>query len=151
MHEISRRSPLSVILLTIITCGLYLIYWYYKIYKELKLFTNKTPTGNNFWLDFIINLLTCGLWGIYVDFKISKLLHQIRIENNLKGDDSSIIILILDSFSIFTFHLLWILTSAIQQDEWNQILENISETIPNDEKNEFQHYNQNAFKDHPYS
>lgn len=151
MHEIYKRSPLSVILLTIITCGLYLIYWYYKIYQELKLFTNKTPTGNDFWLDFIINLLTCGLWGIYVDFKISKLLHQIRIENNLRGDDSSIIILILDSFSIFTFHLLWILTSAIQQDEWNQILENISETIPNDQKHQFQNFKENIDKDNPYS
>ncbi len=155
MHEISKRSPLSVILLTFITCGFYLIYWYYKIYQELKLYTNRTPTGNDFWLDFFINLFTCGLWGIYVDYKISKLLHQIRLENNLKGDDSSIIVLILDSFSIFTFHLLWILTSAIQQDEWNNILENVSLTLKKEQKNNLHQYYR-EFKDkedmnHPYS
>jgi hypothetical protein len=126
MYEIEKRSPLNVILLTIITCGFYLIYWYYKIYQELKLYTGKTPTNNPFWLDFLINLITCGIWGIYVDYKISKQLHEIRLQNNLKGEDSSLIVLILDSFSIFTLHLLWILTSAIQQDEWNQILENVA-------------------------
>jgi len=126
MYEIEKRTPLSVILLTIITCGFYLVYWYYKIYQELKLYTNKTPTNNPFWLDFMINLVTCGIWGIYVDYKISKQLHEIRLQNNLKGEDSSLIVLILDSFSIFTLHLLWILTSAIQQDEWNQIIENVA-------------------------
>jgi hypothetical protein len=90
------------------------------------LYTGKTPTNNPFWLDFLFNLITCGLWGIYVDYKISKQLHEIRLQNNLKGEDSSLIVLILDSFSIFTLHLLWILTSAIQQDEWNQILENVA-------------------------
>lgn len=151
MYEISRRSPLSVILLTFITCGLYLIYWYYKIYEELKLFSKRTPTGNSFWVDFFINFFTCGIWGIYVDYKISKLLHQIRLENHLKGEDSSMIILILDSFSIFSLHLLWILTSAIQQDEWNQILENISIPITK-ENHGFNHYKEPPNKEfHPYS
>jgi hypothetical protein len=153
MYELQKRSPLSVILLTIVTCGIYLVYWYYKIYNELQLFSGKTPTGNPFWLDFLINLFTCGLWGIFVDYKISKQLHQIRIDHNIKGEDSSIIILILDCFSIFTLHFLWILTSAIQQDEWNHIIENVA--IPmNTQENRFSkdiQEKQNNFNDpNPY-
>ncbi len=144
MIEIEKRSPLSVILFSFITCGIYLVYWYYKMYQELKYYTNLTPTGSSFWLDFVINILTCGLWGIYVDYKISKLLNQIRIKHNIKGEDSSLIVLILDCFSIFTLHLLWILTSAIQQDEWNYIIDTIS--IP------LEQYNSSSGKsENPYA
>ena len=30
------RSPLAVLLLSIITCGIYGIYWYYKTFQEMK-------------------------------------------------------------------------------------------------------------------
>lgn len=123
---IEKRNPIMVLILMIITCGLYSPYWYYKMYKELSFLTNQTPTGNSYAIDLIISIITCGLWGFYVDYKISKQLHEIRKKNNLHGDDSSNIILILDLASLLTFYFLFLVTSAIQQDEWNQILEQIS-------------------------
>lgn len=123
---IEKRNPILVVVLMVITCGLYAIFWYYQIYKELKSFTNTTPTGNSYWIDFFISIITCGLWGFYVDYKISKQLHEIRKQYNLSGDDSSNIVLILDVGSLFTLYFLFAITSAIQQDEWNQILEQIS-------------------------
>ena len=31
--EFERRDPAIVLVLSLVTCGLYLIYWYYKIYR----------------------------------------------------------------------------------------------------------------------
>ncbi len=123
---IEKRSPVLVVVLMLITCGIYSIFWYYQIYKELQSFTNSTPTKNSYWLDLFLAIFTCGLWGFYVDYKISKQLHEIRKKYNLSGDDSSNIVLILDIGSLFTFYFLFAITSAIQQDEWNQILDQIS-------------------------
>ncbi|MFN3603824.1 MAG: DUF4234 domain-containing protein [Leptonema sp. (in: bacteria)] len=145
---IEKRSPLLVIVFTLITCGLYTIYWYFKMYSELVRITNVTPTRNPFWLDFVFSILTCGLWGFYVDYKISKQFQEIRKKYNLIGDDSSFLILLLDISSLFTFYFLFILTCAIQQDEWNQILEQIAtplggETI--EDKNSKTSNNQNPY------
>ncbi len=126
MVELKRKNPVTVFILSIITCGIYLIFWYYIIYTELKIFTKQTPTGNSYGLDLFLTIISCGLWGIYVDYKISKKLHSIRTQYNLPGEDTSLLVLILDSLSIFSAHLLWMLTSTIQQDEWNKIIEQLA-------------------------
>lgn len=131
---IQKRNPIMVVILMLITCGLYSLYWYYKMYEELSSITNQTPTQNSYAVDLFISIITCGLWGFYVDYKISKQLHEIRKKYNLSGDDSSNIILVLDVGSLFTFYFLFLITSAIQQDEWNQILEQISVPLENTTK-----------------
>jgi hypothetical protein len=117
-----ERSPVMVLLLTLITCGLYLIYWYYVFYRDLSSITGRTPTGLPFFLDCIIALFTFGLWGVYVDYCISQQLQQIRMANGIDLPDSTLLVLVLDAVSIFTAHLLFIFTSAIQQDEWNKMI-----------------------------
>ncbi|MCS7206247.1 MAG: DUF4234 domain-containing protein [Leptospiraceae bacterium] len=126
MKSFKKRSPLFVVVMSLITFGLYLIYWYAQIYKEIRIATGTTPTGNSFRLDFLLSLFTFGVWGIFVDYKISTILHQIRSRHQLEGSNTSLIVVILDVFAYMTFFFLWVITSAIQQEEWNQISEKLN-------------------------
>lgn len=122
MHY-EERSPVTVLLLTLVTCGLYLVYWYYCFYRDLHSITGRSPTGLPFAVDLLIAVLTAGLWGIYVDYCISRDLQRIRQANGIDLPDSTTLVLALDLVSIFTAYLLFIVTSAIQQDEWNKMLQ----------------------------
>jgi len=123
-----QRSPLLVLLLAILTCGLYLIYWYQCYYEDWEALTGKTPTGNVFLLDFIFSLLTAGIWGIYVDYKISQELLLYQRENNLTERDTGLIIVILDIASYLTVFITFFISSAIQQDLLNDLRKSLKET-----------------------
>lgn len=56
------RSPLVVILLTIITLGIYGLYWHYEMFKETNEFDNEGITG-------VVGLLltiVCGIVTIFL-------------------------------------------------------------------------------------
>lgn len=112
-----------VLVLTVVTCFTYLIFWYYRMYRDLGSIMGRTPTGLPFIADVLLAVFTAGLWGIYVDYCISRQLLEIRNANGLNVPDSMMTVLIMDSLSIFTAYILFIVTSAIQQDEWNKMIE----------------------------
>lgn len=120
------RSPALVLILILVTCGLYLPYWYFVTYRQLESVTGHSPTGLPIVVDFIIALLTVGLWGIYIDFCISRELRNIRTTNQINSADSMLLVLALDSVSIFTAHILFVVTCAIQQHEWNEIVNHLN-------------------------
>lgn len=122
MQNIEERTPALVLVLSIITCGIYLIYWYYKMYEELTILTDRTPTGNEFILDLVLAILTCGLWGIYVDYKISLQLAEAQQERGLGGGDMEALVIILDVAAYFTVFITYYISSAIQQDAMNKIV-----------------------------
>jgi len=112
-----------VFVLSIVTCGIYLLYWYSKLYEELKALTGRTPTGNGYGLDLIIGLATCGIWGIYVDYKISLQLDEILVARGLPAQNSAMIVVLLNVAAYFTAAITYFATSAIQQDILNRIYE----------------------------
>ncbi|MBW7857275.1 MAG: DUF4234 domain-containing protein [Leptonema sp. (in: Bacteria)] len=119
---LETRSPVMVVVLVLITCGLYLPYWYFVTYRQLESISGHSPTGLPIVVDFIIAILTVGLWGIYIDYCISRELQNIRKANQIEAPDSMMLVLALDSVSIFTVHVLFVITCSIQQHEWNEIV-----------------------------
>lgn len=125
-----QRSPALVFLLSIVTCGIYLIYWYVQVYKELKELTGRTPTGNGYLVDFILTLVTCGVWGIIVDYKISVQVDEALVARGLPAQDSATVVIILDIASYFTAAITYMATSALQQDILNKIWESGAQPQP---------------------
>lgn len=114
------RSPALILLLTLVTCGLYLIYWYYQVYEEMQQLHGLSPTGNDFFVDLLIVIITCGIWGIYVDFAISEKLNIIQKKYNLPHNDTTTTAILLD-LAGFIVGLTNIITSMIHQDQLNTI------------------------------
>ena len=121
---IQRREPALVLVLSIVTFGIYLPFWYHGIYEDLQTLDGRTPTGHGFWLDFLFVILTFAIYGIWVDYQISQQIAQFEERNGLGPvQDTSIIAIILDVASYFTAFFTNFVTSAIQQDQINRVVE----------------------------
>ncbi len=116
-----ETSPVLVFVLTIITCGLYLVYWYYVTYRNIERLTGSTPTGNVFVFDLVIAVVTVLIWGIYVDYKISQRINELNRRYGLDEDDTTVLVVVLDLAVYVTGYLTGIISSAIHQHQLNRI------------------------------
>lgn len=91
----TERSPVMVILLTFITCGIYGIYWLYMTSGELQ---GAMRNDNNPGLDILLGLVTCGLYFIYLNYRNGKQLAMFQKRFMLPENDVSIVNLILVIF-----------------------------------------------------
>ncbi|MGB3053072.1 MAG: DUF4234 domain-containing protein [Polyangiales bacterium] len=122
-----------MLVLSVVTFGLYLPFWYHGIYEDLKALDGRTPTGHAFWLDFLFVLLTFAIYGIWVDYQISQQIAEFEERNGLGPvQDTSIIAVILDVASYATVFVTNFITSAIQQDQLNRVVEKLESRLPSD-------------------
>ena len=135
MHQPEARSTFVVLLLSIVTCGIYLIYWYSELYDDMTELTGQTPTGNPFILDFLLSVLTVGIWGIYVDYRISQQLVDLQKERGMQPSDTTVPVLLLDVAAYVTCLFTYFISSAIQQEVFNKILAASGSHAPSREAN----------------
>ena len=130
---IQRCEPALVLVLSIVTFGIYLPFWYHGIYEDLQALDGRTPTGHGFWLDFLFVILTFAIYGIWVDYQISLQIAQFEERNGLGPvQDTSVIAIILDVASYFTAFFTNFVTSAIQQDQINRVVEKLGTRLTSD-------------------
>jgi amino acid transporter len=93
---ISKRNIVVAIILTIITCGIYNIYWMIKLNNELLQMSGKEgPSGG---MVFFLSLITCGIYTYVWYWKMGDCVDTI---NNKKQDLSTSVIFIL--LAVFGF------------------------------------------------
>jgi len=121
--DIEKRDAGVVLILSLFTCGLYLFYWYWKMYEELEVLDGSTPTGNSYILDLLLVFVTCSLWGIWVDYKISMQLNELQQVRGIMSPDSTMLAVGLDVAAYITGFMCNYITSAVQQDQLNKIVQ----------------------------
>lgn len=112
-----------VFLLCLITCGLFQVYWYYRMYRDLSELAGRTPTGNSYALDFILVVITLGIWSVVVDYQISVQMNDLQQRAGLAANDTTTIVIVLDVLIYFTAWITNLVTTAIHQDQLNRILQ----------------------------
>ncbi|MEM8609129.1 MAG: DUF4234 domain-containing protein [Myxococcota bacterium] len=128
---IPHREPAFVLVLSILTFGLYLPFWYHGVYQDLQTLDGQTPTGRGFWLDFLFVLVTFGIYGIWVDYRISLQIADFEERQGLgPAQDTSMISVILDVAAYFTVFFTNFVTSAIQQDQLNRLVQKLGHDLP---------------------
>jgi len=110
---IEKRSVGLAIVLSILTCGIYLIYWEYKIWDSLYK-ANGQPS--NAGVDVLLSFVTCGIYMIYMFYKGGKMESTAFAKYDLPQKDDSMLYLILGIFG------LGIVSFAILQSNLNNIL-----------------------------
>ena len=97
--QIEERNVVVYLLLSIITCGLFGIYWLVVVLKDIA-----TTSGEdiNPWLVILLTIITCGIYGIYFNYQMGKYMAKAGENYNVKIEDNSILYLIL---SIFGFDI----------------------------------------------
>lgn len=87
-----NKSIVTCVILTIIPCGLYGIYWMYCI-NEAACQINPAEWYTSFGLVVLFTILTCGIYGLYWNYKIGKALAAAP-----GGADNSVLYLVLSLF-----------------------------------------------------
>ena len=108
---IKERNIVVCILLSIITCGIYGIYWYITLTDDASKANNDPDfTGVK---AFIFTLITCGIYGIYWNYKIGKEMYEANQKMGISASDNSVLYLILSLFGLS------IITYCLVQNELN--------------------------------
>lgn len=117
--QIEERSSAMVIVLFLVTCGIYGLYWLYKTSEELKNTTND-PDINPV-MDLIITII-CGFYGIYVMHRNATKTHAAIASRNPGHKDQSQMILIMHLLGIFvTGGITSIIAVYMLQEEFNTL------------------------------
>lgn len=105
-----RSIPLCIVL-SIITCGIYGIYWFVSLTDEVNEVTQEYDTSGI--VAFLLSLVTCGIYSIYWGYKMGDKLDRARMRNNIPAGSFPILFLVLNIFGLS------IVTCAIIQSELN--------------------------------
>lgn len=127
MRVVKPKSPGMVLLLNVITCGIYSYFWMYSTTEDLKYLSNRydVPSGITV---ILLTLVTCGLYEIYWYYKIGSVIQGIYHQNNLVSpvSGSKYMILFLVGFILsFCFGIgaiLVLLLPLIAQQDINNLI-----------------------------
>lgn len=112
-----QRSVAVAIILTIVTCGIYGIYWLIMLNDETNYVSGHQQDGTSGGIVFLLTLVTCGIYGFYWCYKQGEKLNEARVQRGVMADTSlSIIYLVLSIFGLS------IIAYALMQNELNKML-----------------------------
>ena len=114
------RSVPMLVILSIVTCGIYYFYWIYKTTDEIKNFMEREDINPA--LELILSIVTCGLYTYYWYYKYGKIvyLEMTKKAGMDNSEDSTVLLVILNLF-------MYVISSAILQDKLNAIWNNAEE------------------------
>lgn len=106
-NMVQFRNVVMAIVLSIVTCGIYSIYWFIVMTDDAKKVSNDEQ-GASGGLAFLLTLVTCGIYGIYWYYKQGQRLYQAGKNYNVDIKDNSILYLILGivGFGIISYMLI---------------------------------------------
>lgn len=111
-----KRNIGLCIVLSIITCGIYGIYWFVVLANDTNVASGHAQDGTSGGVAFLLTLVTCGIYGFYWAYKQGEKLNEAKAMRNMPTDsNASIIYLILQIFG------LGIVAYALMQNELNKM------------------------------
>lgn len=93
---IAKREIIVALLLSLITCGIYGIYWFITMTDESNKVSGDNSTSGG--MAFLFTILTCGIYSIYWYYKMGQKLYLAGKTYNKNISDNSILYLILGLF-----------------------------------------------------
>lgn len=111
---VQKRNIAVCIILALVTCGLYSIYWMICLTDDANQVAGTNDTSGG--MVFLFSLLTCGIYGLYWMYKQGEKLDMAKNEHGIPSSNSGILYLILGIFG------LGIISYALMQDSINKLV-----------------------------
>jgi len=109
-----QRSIGLAIVLTLVTCGIYGIYWFIVLTNDTgRLSGDPDFTGGK---HFLLTLITCGIWTFVWAYQLGKHIAEAQRQRGLLVSDNSVLYIVL------TFFGLGIVTYALAQYDINKLV-----------------------------
>ena len=94
---VQKRNVVTCVILSIVTLGIYALYWIAKITDDAKLLAkddNSLPSGG---MVVLLSIVTCGIYSFYWAYKMGQILYKAEKLNNVEeAKDNSIMYLIIE-------------------------------------------------------
>ena len=90
---IQERNIAVQVILSIITCGIYGIYWFITLTNDAAKMAEEPDFKGG--MAFLFTILTCGIYGIYWYYKMGKVVYTAGEKNGEKFDDNAVLYLVL--------------------------------------------------------
>lgn len=111
-RAITERSPVTVTLLGLVTCGIYFIVWGYQTTEEIRLATGDQTINPG--KDVLLSFVTCGVWLMVSHYRNAKKIYELGQQLGLSRKDQSQTAVLVDLFAMP-------FTPALLQSEYNHI------------------------------
>lgn len=112
--NITKRSIVTAIILSVVTCGIYGIYWFICLTNEVNQASGE-PQATSGAMAFLFNLLTCGIYSIYWSYKMGERMSVAGQRYGRPIENRSMLYLILSIFG------LGIVNYCLIQDDLNKL------------------------------
>lgn len=112
---ISKRSIPLALVLSIVTCGIYAVYWFVKLTDETNEIVGDYRDTSGI-MAFIFSLVTCGIYMVYWSYKMGEKVDRIK---GVRAGNTGILYLILSLFGLL------LVNQALLQDTINNKLDGI--------------------------
>ena len=123
MSTLQSKNIVTCIILSIVTCGIYSLYWLYCLVSDINAISDD-PNAMSPVLVIILSFVTCGLYFLYWVYKAGSLLDQKMIETGRTAESRPILYVVLSFFGLS------IVTYALMQDTINKLAESDSNKSP---------------------
>ena len=110
---VQNRNIALCIILSIVTCGIYGIYWFICLTNDAN--TVSKTDGTSGGVAFLLTLITCGIYGLYWMYKQGEKLDSAKEQRGMSSGSSGIIYLLLGVFGLS------IVSYALMQDSINKL------------------------------
>ena len=111
---IERRNIAVCIVLTLVTCGIYGIYWIVCLTNDVNTVSGDV-NGTSGGMVVLLTIVTCGIYGIYWAYKQGEKLDFTKNNRGIPSSNSGVLYLILQIFGF------GIIAYALMQHELNKL------------------------------
>lgn len=107
-----QRNIALCIIFSIITCGIYELYWYVCLTDETNEVAGEQGTSGA--LALVFNLITCGIYGFYWAYRCGEKLDKAKTDRGQAASNGGLLYLIL-------YFFIGIIAMALIQHELNKL------------------------------
>ena len=111
---IQRREIVTAIILSIVTCGIYGLYWFVCLTDDANTISGDTGATSG-GMALVLTIITCNIYGIYWAYKMGERLDNAKAARGLPAKGNGVVYLILWLFGF------GIVANALMQDELNTL------------------------------
>ena len=148
---IKQRNIGICILLSIVTCGIYGLYWFVVLTDDINQESGETDATSG-GMSLLLTIVTCNIYGWFWAYKMGEKVDIIKNKNGVPSSNSGILYVLLQVFG------LGIIAYALMQDTANKYAEAIPQMNTGYGKQTYSQqpygqntYNQQGYGQQPYS
>lgn len=119
----TKREPWIVVVLTFVTCGVYMLWWNYQTTEELRTASGRQDL--NPVMDLILTFVSCSLWAMWVGYRNTQVVHEMYAARGVAHEDRSTLVLLLYVAGVVTGGVSSFLAPMIVQDEYNKLTDRL--------------------------